>query len=338
MSSLAWRKMAALSAVGDAITYLPATTNPVIGNFFDNSTSEMSFIQCYMHCLGTLKGVQYGIGYPVDTPVLLTQLNEDATELKPVLASFPDYDNLINHVASQMDYNDFQLYKTPVVLTLQGYFDEDDDDEGEEGEEEEEGIEELDEEEEEDEEDEEEEDDGEDDGEDGRESSFWNSSPVGKMNETYAKMPDFTIVRGGDPKVNMANDSTVAKFFVTEEDTASMKLAHKRADRITREASDVSLIASFHWQKENFHLVKLLDPIFVVGRRIDGIKGYYFSLLDNSETPSVTPALERLIFDSKQQLQKQADGGKEARPKAAAAKGVFKSRRRWTTRGKKSEE
>jgi hypothetical protein len=57
----------------------------------------------------------------------------------------------------------------------------------------------------------------------------------------------------------------------------------------------VSLIASFHYKKKNFHLVKLLEPIFIVGKRIDDIKGYYFTLLDPEESTAITPVLEELM-------------------------------------------
>ena len=46
----------------------------------------------------------------------------EGNELKPVLGDYPDYDHLMNHVAVQLDSNEFQLYRTPVVLTLQGEF------------------------------------------------------------------------------------------------------------------------------------------------------------------------------------------------------------------------
>lgn len=61
---------------------------------------------------------QYGIGFPVDMPVMLTYF--EGNELLPVKPDYPDYDHLINHVSVQMDFNECQLYKTPVVLTLQG--------------------------------------------------------------------------------------------------------------------------------------------------------------------------------------------------------------------------
>ena len=61
-----------------------------------------------------------GVGFPVDMPVMLTYF--EGNELMPVLADYPDYDHLMNHVAVQLDGNEFQLYRTPVVLTLQGEF------------------------------------------------------------------------------------------------------------------------------------------------------------------------------------------------------------------------
>ena len=49
------------------------------------------------------------------------------------------------------------------------------------------------------------------------------------------------------------------KPFTHTQDTKSLKKAHRRADRIIEYAADVSLIASFHYKKKNFHLVKLLE-------------------------------------------------------------------------------
>lgn len=83
--------------------------------------------------------------------------------------------------------------------------------------------------------------------------------------------------------------------FVTEEDTKGLRKAHKRADRIIEHAADVALIASFHYKKKNFHLVKLLEPIFIIGSRIDDIKGYYFTLLDDATGAKVVPILEDLL-------------------------------------------
>ena len=82
---------------------------------------------------------------------------------------------------------------------------------------------------------------------------------------------------------------------MTEEDTKGLRKAHKRADRIIEHAADVSLIASFHYKKKNFHLVKLLEPIFIIGARIDDIKGYYFTLLDDATGAKVVPILEDLL-------------------------------------------
>jgi len=330
---------------------LPDPTPNSIGNFFDNSTDSVSFIQCYMLTIGDIENSQYGVGYPVDMPVMLTYF--EGNELKPVLPSYPDYDHLMNHVANQLDNNDMQLYRTPVVLTLQGEFedeelnrlygstdggdafDEDDDDDNldddnnddddiddddddfeddfEDDDREEitvdeviklEGIDNEDFNDEEEEDDDDNNDDNDDDGfvESGESlSSFLSSSPAGKLDEKYQNMPDFTIVR--QEKADLSNVSP--ESFVTEEDTKSLKKAHRRADRIIEYADDISLLASFHFKKKNYHLCRLLEPIFIVGKRIMDIKGYYFTLLNENEGKTITPILEDLISKRTQEKSKE---------------------------------
>lgn len=264
----------------------------------------------------------------------------EGNELKPVLPSYPDYDHLMSHVANQLDNNDMQLYRTPVVLTLQGEFedeelnrlygssdggedfDEDEDDSEDENDEDSDSIIDDDEDNDEDFDDDDREeitveeliklegldnedfidddddenndddDDEIDDDENGESlSSFLSSSPAGKLDEKYQSIPDFTIVR--QEKADLTNVSP--ESFVTEEDTKSLKRAHRRADRIIEYADDISLLASFHFKKKNYHLCRLLEPIFIVGKRIMDIKGYYFTLLNESEGKTITPILEELI-------------------------------------------
>lgn len=71
-----------------------------------------------MLALGEVDQVQYGVGVPLDLPVMLTYF--ESNELKPVREDYPDYDHLVDHVTNQLENNDLLLYKTPVVLTLQG--------------------------------------------------------------------------------------------------------------------------------------------------------------------------------------------------------------------------
>ena len=84
---------------------------------------------------------------------------------------------------------------------------------------------------------------------------------------------------------------------MTEEDTRALKRAHKKADRIMSYAADITLIASFHYKKKNYHLVRLLEPLFIIGRRMYDIKGYYFSLLSPEESDQVRPVLEQLLLE-----------------------------------------
>jgi len=218
-------------------------------------------------------------------------LDFEGNELKPVKPDYPDYDHLVNHVAVQMDTNEFQLYRTPVVLTLQGDLD-DDEEENDDGEEEMEGDEDeeeytLDEllameddedeefdedEEDEEDEDEDEDDDNEDDDNNGNMSSFWASSPSGKIDEKYNKIPDISLFRA--PSSDTAPAEIPADALVTEEDTKALKKAHRKADRVIQYAADLTLIASFHYKKKNYHLVRLLEPILIIGKRVTDIKGY----------------------------------------------------------------
>jgi hypothetical protein len=73
-----------------------------------------------MLSVGKIEGVQYGVGFPVDMPVMLSYF--EGNELIPVRPDYPDFDHLVNHVSNQLDSSDLQLYQTPVVLTLQGEF------------------------------------------------------------------------------------------------------------------------------------------------------------------------------------------------------------------------
>ncbi len=245
------------------------------------------------------------VNYLLFTYTLIT-LSITGNELKPVQPDYPDYDHLVNHVAVQMDTNEFQLYRTPVVLTLQGELDDEeendeskDDEEGEDEEEytldellamedddyEDDEEEEEDEEEDEDEvsEDEDEEEEDDDDDNNSNMSSFWASSPSGKIDEKYNKIPDYSLFRS--PTTD-APSPIPASAVVTEEDTKALKKAHRKADRIIQYAADMTLIASFHYAKKNYHLVKLLEPILIIGKRVTDIKGYS---LTHSLTHSLTP-------------------------------------------------
>ena len=106
--------------LADDASLLPDPPSNAIGNFFeDRSDGSMSFIQvqvltcfvlkclysfssvkCYMLNVGKIAGKQYGIGYPVDMPVMLTYF--EGNELQPVRPDYPDYDHLINHVSVQV--------------------------------------------------------------------------------------------------------------------------------------------------------------------------------------------------------------------------------------------
>lgn len=289
-----------------APTLLPQPPSNSIANFVDNQSSDMSFIQCNILAMGEIDGQQYGVGFPIDMPVMLTYF--DNNELKPVKPDYPDYDHLINHVSVQLDSDDFQLYKTPIVLTLQGEFEDAEfnavnpfelkseqdseanmsngfDDDYMMGEEDDDAKEltleqlmksveqdldadwneEVDHTETSEEAENEHEDtathdsdtDPVDSDSNSNMSSFW-SSPIISAKGTSGQdnnKPDITLTRPEkfDP-AGIPDEATVSA-----EDTRDLQRAHRKADRIMEYAQDIKLIGSFHYQKRNFHLVRLLE-------------------------------------------------------------------------------
>lgn len=299
---------------------LPAPAPNALGNFFEKSDRRIQFIQCYMVALAKVKGAEYGVGFPMDIPVMLTYFEDN--ELKPVteLTYSKHYDHLLDYVGNQLDFNGVQLLRTPLVLTLQGEFedeefnniysglaglsgrkDSDNDEEGDEEYEEEEELslpelikrederlaneldddeddydEEYDEDENEedeteldddvddddvrvtmvdDDDDETEPDTDDDNEEDMNIRNLMDSSPIGKLDKKFRSTSDYNLI-----KPNIIDTSDLdPEAFVTEEDAKGLRRAHKKADRILEYAKDVKLMASFHYRKRNFHLVRLLE-------------------------------------------------------------------------------
>jgi hypothetical protein len=380
---------------------LPTPPSNSIGNFFEKDEERTSFIQCYMLGVCCINDTQYGIGYPMDMPVMLTYFEDN--ELKPVKPDYPSYDHLIQHVSNQLDANDMQLYTTPIVLTLQGEFndedmksfyprekgineeyyagdayddDEEDEEEDEEDDEEEDAeltLEQLlardddveDDEDDDDEDDDDDNDEDEDyDEEDEEEddlnadiSSFWSSSPAGSPGSDYDNLPDYKLVPSTGDVTDIPEDA-----IVTDEDTKALRRAHRKADRIISYAEDLVLIASFHYKKKNYHLVKLVEPIVIIGKRIMDIKGYYFNLLGDEESAAVTPILDELMIkhansplpapgdnhmdtdmpsggrnkgESSRSTKNPRSGGNQVENETPSSKsntGLKKSRRRWSNR------
>eukprot|EP01032_Pedospumella_encystans_P019026 gene19026-21642_t len=118
------RSFSALQAASiKAPVLLPSQAADSVANFLEYSTNEhqRKSIQCNIIAVGEIDGQRYGVGYPVNMPVSLTYF--DKNELKPVLPAHRDYDHLLDHVSLQLEDSDLHLYKTPVVLTLEGEFD-----------------------------------------------------------------------------------------------------------------------------------------------------------------------------------------------------------------------
>jgi len=178
-------------------------------------------------------------------------------------------------------------------------------------------------------------------------SSFWNSAPTGRLSEELRGLDDVTIM--GKAKGDLS--SIPEDSIVSAEDTKGLKKAHRKADRIMEYADDLKLIASFHYRKRNFHLVKLLEPIFIVGKRIMDIKGYYFTLLPDDEAALISPQIESLIMsqgndpkrfeEATEDLEGSNTGSMQATKESVvtpARNTARTSRRKWTERARERRE
>lgn len=244
-----------------------------LGVFIDQSVPEQSFIQCNIISCTSINGTEYGIGYPIDMPVMLTYFENN--QLLPVKPDYPNYDHLINHVTTQLDGNDLELLQTPMVLTLQGEFEDDDFNninpfyitntynghsstiatsvpttaETEDEEEEESTIEEI-----------------------LQNDKFIPISidnheteyETENENNTGIESVDYTIHKVPHPTTTATTNTTILsdipmEAIVTVEDTEQLQKSHQFAEHIIKYAKDIKLIGSFHYAKSNYHLVRLLE-------------------------------------------------------------------------------
>jgi len=324
---------------------LPKPPTEALANFIDKSLEDKRFLVCNLIANADINGIKYAVGFPTDMPVMLTYFEDN--QLKPVKPDYPDYDHLVAYVGNSLDDDDLKLYNTPVVLTLEGEFEEEEFNQvnpfelhqsqaakkqakkgttepsigtaisarqnsknqnlgtpddftspsatgevDEEVEDADEGIElSLEEllysediptdEEAYDSSDVDEEDDSEQDEDSNVDSpttsthanadsmprtnryTTYNPDPHTNTNTNTDTDDDITIIPASQlskyPHLDLPHYEIRPEHIVTEEDTKSLKRAHRRADRIMEYATDMKLIGSFHYEKKNFHLVRLLE-------------------------------------------------------------------------------
>jgi hypothetical protein len=263
-----------------------------MGNFVDESSGTKPFIPCTLIGVKDVEGKEYGVGCPVDTPVMITYFQ--GKQLLPVRADSPEYDDLVQHISGQLEESDLQLFKTPVVLTLHGDLDGSEDEEADEcghtcthdhhmthgegnaadGAGEEVSLEDLlqdadfvaDEAAEESELEQQSHSkydataEGSPASSDADDLSTFLEQPAHDGVTTHSGqtvVPGFTIHHGNADGLTPSDIPEEA--LVTEEDERNLLRAHRKADRIMKYAADMKLLGSFHFKKQNFHLVRLLE-------------------------------------------------------------------------------
>lgn len=265
---------------------------------------------CGENAATTLGGKEYVVGTPIDVPVALTYF--ESNDLKMVDESYEHYDHLLDHVANQLDSEDLSLFRTPVVLTLQGDIDDDDND-GEEEEYDLQGNINLE----------------RDAGQDTTQNLSSTDAPHPSLrellqreryfdpNESDPTDDDFVNDDGDDDDGNDDYDDSFsaadlpgvevqpiradmadvsADLFVTDEDSRNLRRAHRKADRILDHAEDVRLIGTFLYQKRVFHLVRLMEPLLFIARRATTVDGSFYFLLDDEDSHHVRSMLESLLL------------------------------------------
>jgi hypothetical protein len=289
MPSLRVVRTASAGAQTNQIAVLPEER---MGNFVDESSGTRPFISCTLIGVKDVDGKEYGVGCPVDTPVMITYFQ--GKQLLPVRADSPEYDDLVQHISGQLEESDLQLFKTPVVLTLHGDLDGSEDEEADEcghtcthdhhmthgegnaadGAGEEVSLEDLlqdadfvaDEAAEESELEQQSHSkydataEGSPASSDADDLSTFLEQPAHDGVTTHSGqtvVPGFTIHHGNADGLTPSDIPEEA--LVTEEDERNLLRAHRKADRIMKYAADMKLLGSFHFKKQNFHLVRLLE-------------------------------------------------------------------------------
>jgi len=255
--------------------------------FVDRHSNDLEPLNCKLIKCYHVEDRIYGIGKPVDSKVVIVNLIDD--DFVPIQTSNPDFREAFDHIQSQMEDYDIEILNTRVVMTCRGEFDDDSNKiflppipDGEYSLTELYEIEESLEKNgtyseyyrnEEDEDNDDENDDTNDDESDVETLEDFTSDDIKWISENCSGISELSI---GDPS---------SEYYVTEEDEKSLQRWHRVADRYFSEVDNATLIGSYHFKKKNYHLVKIMDPIIVVG--LYSAKDQQFSLLSDVESSKV---------------------------------------------------
>jgi hypothetical protein len=101
---------------------IPKALEFPLGYFFeyDSSNSPVSQIECHLLHTARVNASEYALGAPVDMPVALCYFA--GNEIKQVERSSKIFPALFERVQAELDENELVLFDTPVVMTLQGEF------------------------------------------------------------------------------------------------------------------------------------------------------------------------------------------------------------------------
>lgn len=206
-----------------------------VGNFVDPYQIS-SFLQCLILGTTSIDGIQYGVGMPLHTPVMLLTLNEQ-NKLIEVAENYSHYDHLIESISAQLESYDLLLHRTPIYLTVEGEFEED------------ETILEN-----------QIEDDDDDDDDDSEEEISIDSLTLEHSSILTDSSRDNEDEEEDDPLEEEGQaESEDSEGVVSRESSQSLYRESRFVDKIMEFAKDVKYVGSFHYRKRNYHMIRLLD-------------------------------------------------------------------------------
>lgn len=77
-----------------------------------------SHISCNLNLRVLIDGIEFAVGVPIDSPVLITKL--ESTKLVQVDENCRNYSEIFDFIARNLDQDDLYLYKSAFILTLKG--------------------------------------------------------------------------------------------------------------------------------------------------------------------------------------------------------------------------
>jgi hypothetical protein len=231
-----------------------------VGYFCERISKYAPFLQCYIEALIPINGIEYAVGSPVDTPVMIMYLeNNKLVELKK---DYKHYEHLMRYLHVHLESNDIEFLPTPIFHTIDGSLEE-------------------------------------------------NSQLILHEEDNLSRSERYDLIKTQSSQSSQSSQSLlppklehksnaihpkITEDQDIEDDPIQLYERHRLADHLLSEASDVQMLSSVSYRNRVFHIVILLEPIRLIGRRETlSTGGNFFELLSDEQSKIITPQLENSL-------------------------------------------